>query len=31
VPCAISEAEAQGGTTMRVFEYKVIDTARDIE
>jgi hypothetical protein len=31
VPHAISDDEAKGGVTMRQFEYKVIDTARDIE
>jgi hypothetical protein len=31
VPCAITEDEAKGGVTMRQFEYRVIDTARDIE
>jgi hypothetical protein len=27
----ITEDQAKGGMTMRLFEYRVIDTARDIE
>jgi hypothetical protein len=31
VLCAITEDEAKGGVTMRQFEYRVLDTGRDIE